>query len=96
MPDFMGLMKQAADLQKKMQALQEELERTEVTGTAGGGMVTIRMSAKGEMKSLRLDPSLIKPDEKEIVEDLVVAAHADARRGTSVQQKGPPWRISWA
>jgi nucleoid-associated protein EbfC len=80
MADFLGLMKQAAELKSKMEAMQAELDQLEVEGTAGGGMVTIRMSAKGEMKALKIDPSLIKPEEKEIVEDLVVAAHADARR----------------
>jgi len=80
MADFLGLMKQAAELKSKMEAMQAELDQIEVEGTAGGGMVTVRMSAKGELKSLQVDPSLMKPDEKEIVEDLVVAAHADARR----------------
>jgi hypothetical protein len=80
MADFLGLMKQAAELKSKMEAMQAELDLLEVEGAAGGGMVTVRMSAKGEMKALSVDPSLMKPDEKEIVEDLVVAAHADARR----------------
>ena len=80
MPDFMGLMKQAAELKSKMEAMQAELDRIEVEGTAGGGMVTVRLTAKGEMKSVQVDGSLMKPDEKEIVEDLLVAAHADARR----------------
>jgi DNA-binding YbaB/EbfC family protein len=80
MADFLGLMKQAAEVKSKMEAMQAELDQLEVEGTAGGGMVTVRMSAKGEMKALSVDPSLIKPDEKEIIEDLVVAAHADARR----------------
>ena len=80
MADLMGLMKQAAQMQAKMQELQAELDRTEVEGTSGGGMVTVRLSAKGEMKGLTIDPSLLKPDEKEILEDLLVAAHADARR----------------
>jgi DNA-binding YbaB/EbfC family protein len=80
MPDFMGLMKQAAELQTKMQELQEELDRIEVEGTAGGGLVTVKLSAKGEMKAASIDASLLKPEEKDIVEDLLVAAHADARR----------------
>jgi nucleoid-associated protein EbfC len=80
MADFLGLMKQAAELKSKMEAMQAELDRTEVEGTAGGGMVTVRMTAKGEVKSVRLDDSLMKPGEKEIAEDLIVAAHADARR----------------
>src|ERR1017187_10673338 len=80
MADFLGLMKQAAELKSKMEAMQAELERIEVDGTAGGGLVTVRLSGKGEMKSVKIDDSLIKPQEKEIVEDLIVAAHADARR----------------
>ena len=80
MADFMGLMKQAAQLQSKMQALQAELERIEVEGTAGGGLVAVKLSAKGDLKGVRVDDSLLKPTEKEILEDLLVAAHADARR----------------
>ena len=80
MADFLGMMKQAAQLQSRMQEMQAELDSIEVEGTAGGGMVTVTLSAKGEMKSVRIDASLVKPDEKEILEDLVVAAHADARR----------------
>jgi nucleoid-associated protein EbfC len=80
MGDLMGMMKQAAELQAKMQALQAELERIEVEGTAGGGLVTVTLSAKGELKGVKLDDSLIKPAEKEILEDLLVAAHTDARR----------------
>lgn len=80
MADFMGMMKQAAQLQSKMQAVQAELDTITVDGTAGGGMVTVTLSAKGDIKSVKLDDSLIKPGEKEIIEDLIVAAHADARR----------------
>ena len=80
MPDFMGLMKQAAQLQTKMQEMQAELDTIEVEGTAGGGMVTVRLSAKGDLKGVRIDDSLVKPEEKEIIEDLLIAAHADARR----------------
>jgi DNA-binding YbaB/EbfC family protein len=80
MADFMGLMKQATQLQSKMQALQAELDEIEVEGAAGGGLVTVRMTAKGDLKGVSIDPSLMKPEEKEIVEDLIVAAHAEARR----------------
>ena len=80
MADFMGLMKQAAQLQSKMQALQAELDTIEVEGTAGGGMVRVKLTAKGELKGIAVDDSLMKPSEKEILEDLLVAAHADARR----------------
>ena len=80
MADFLGLMKQAAELKSKMETMQAELEQIEVEGTSGGGLVTVRLSGKGEMKSVKIDDSLIKPQEKEIVEDLIAAAHADARR----------------
>jgi DNA-binding YbaB/EbfC family protein len=78
--DIMGMMKQASQLQAKMQEMQAELDRVEVVGTAGGGMVTVTLTAKSELKGVKIDDSLIKPEEKEILEDLLVAAHADARR----------------
>ncbi len=80
MADFLGLMKQATELKSKMEAMQAELDHIEVEGAAGGGMVTVRMSAKGELKGVSIDRSMMKPEEGEIVEDLIVAAHADARR----------------
>jgi nucleoid-associated protein EbfC len=80
MADFMGLMKQAAQLQSKMEAMQAELDKLEVEGLAGGGLITVTLSAKGDLRGVRIDDSLLKPDEKEILEDLLVAAHADARR----------------
>ena len=89
MADFMGMMKQAAQLQSKMQELKAELDRIEVEGTAGGGMVSVRLTAKGDLKGIKVDDSLMKPSEKEILEDLLVAAHADARRKaeTVMQEK---------
>jgi nucleoid-associated protein EbfC len=80
MPDFLGMMKQAAQLQSKMQAMQDELGHVEVEGVAGGGLVSVRMTAKMEVKAVKIDPSLMKPEECEIVEDLVVTACNDARR----------------
>jgi DNA-binding YbaB/EbfC family protein len=84
MADIMGLMKQASQLQAKMQEMQAELDTIEVEGTSGGGMVVVRLTAKGEMKGIKVDDSLLKPSEKEILEDLLVAAHADARRKAEV------------
>jgi DNA-binding YbaB/EbfC family protein len=80
MADFMGLMKQAAQLQSKMEALQAELDQIEVEGAAGGDLVKVQLTAKGELKGVTIDASLWKPEEREIVEDLLIAAHADARR----------------
>ena len=80
MADFLGLMKQATQLQAKMQEMQAELEASEVEGVAGGGLVGVKLNGKGDCKSVRIDESLVKPGEKEIIEDLIVAAHADARR----------------
>jgi DNA-binding YbaB/EbfC family protein len=80
MADFLGMMKQAAQLQSKMKALQEELDQVEVEGLSGGGLVTVRMTAKMEVKAIKIDPSLMKPEEAEIVEDLIVTALSDAKR----------------
>jgi DNA-binding YbaB/EbfC family protein len=80
MRDLMGIMKQAQAMQQKVQAVQEELDRLEVEGSSGGGMVKVVLSAKGQAKSLRIDPSLLVPEEAEILEDLVVAALNDARQ----------------
>jgi len=79
MRDLMGLMKQAQGLQQKFADMQAEFETLEVTGTAGGGAVNVTMTAKGVAKTVSIDPSLIVPDDKEILEDLIVAAVNDAR-----------------
>jgi DNA-binding YbaB/EbfC family protein len=89
MADFMGLMKQAAQLQSKMEAMQAELDQLEVAGAAGGGLVTVTLTGKGDLRGVHIDDSLLKADEKEILEDLLVAAHGDARRKAEalVQEK---------
>ena len=89
MADFLGLMKQATELKSKMDAMQAELDQIEVEGTSGGGLVTVKLSGKGEMKGVTIDDTLMQPSEKEIVADLIVAAHADARRKaeTLLQEK---------
>ena len=80
MADFLGMMKQAAQLQSKMQEMQEELGHVEVEGISGGGLVSVRMTAKMEVKAVNIDPSLMKPEEREVLQDLVATAHNDARR----------------
>jgi len=71
-------------MQAKLQEAQADMERTEVEGSSGGGLVKVRLTAKGDMKGLSIDASLLKADEKEIIEDLIVAAHADARKKAEV------------
>jgi DNA-binding YbaB/EbfC family protein len=80
MADIMGLMKQAQAMQAKMQEAQAELERLDVEGQSGGGLVRVTLSAKGQMKGLSIDDSLLKAEEKEILEDLIVTAHEEARK----------------
>ena len=77
--DIGKMMKEAQQLQARMAEAQEEIARIEATGTSGGGLVSVTVTGKGELKGLRIDPSLLKPEEAEIVEDLVVAAFADAK-----------------
>jgi DNA-binding YbaB/EbfC family protein len=72
MVDFMGMMKKAEEMQ-------DEAGRTTVEGHAGGGLVTVTMSGKGELKALKIDPSLFKEDDVEVLEDLIVTAHNDAK-----------------
>lgn len=79
MKDLMGLMSKAKEMQAKMTELQSEIEAMEVTGVSGGGLVTVTLAGKGDLKAISIDPSLMKEGEGEIVEDLIVAAHADAR-----------------
>lgn len=79
MKDLAGLMKKAQEMQSRMGDMQAELDDLEITGSAGAGLVTVTLTGKGNLKSLDIDPSLAKPEEKEILEDLIIAAHADAK-----------------
>lgn len=79
MKDIMGMMKKVQEMQARMAALQDELESLEVEGGSGAGMVKVTMTAKGAVKGIAIDDSLMKADEKDILEDLLVAAVNDAR-----------------
>jgi DNA-binding YbaB/EbfC family protein len=79
MKDLMGLMGKAKEMQAKFEAMQQEVASIEATGQAGGGMVSVTLSGKMEMRALKIDPSLFKEDEVEILEDLILAAHNDAK-----------------
>ncbi|NDW04243.1 YbaB/EbfC family nucleoid-associated protein [Jiella pacifica] len=78
MKDLMNMMKQAKAMQEKMAGLQDEVKAIEAAGQSGGGLVTVTLRGTGELAGLVIDPSLMKEDEKDILEDLIVAAHADA------------------
>lgn len=80
MKDILNIMKQAKEMQAKMAEMQEGLAQVEAEGSAGAGMVTVTLSGKGDLKSLRIDPSMVKDGEVEMIEDLIIAAHADAKQ----------------
>jgi DNA-binding YbaB/EbfC family protein len=84
MKNFAQMMKQAQELQGRMAEMQAEMTRVECEGRSGGGLVTVVLNGKGDMVRLKLDPSLLKPKEAEILEDLIVAAHNDAKAKTEI------------
>jgi DNA-binding YbaB/EbfC family protein len=79
MKDIMGMMKNLQGMQAKMQEFQQNLGNLVVEGRAGGGLVTVSLSGKGELKGIKIDPSLFRDDSVEILEDLLIAAHKDAK-----------------
>jgi len=79
MKDIMGMMKQVGQMQARLKEMQDDLAKSEIEGQSGGGLVHLTVDGRGEVKRVRIDPSLMKPDEVEILEDLIVAAAADAR-----------------
>ncbi|KZL20515.1 Nucleoid-associated protein [Pseudovibrio axinellae] len=86
--DFLKMMKQAKQMQEKMGDLQSAVNDLSVEGTSGAGLVTVTLNGKGEMTGLKIDPSLIKSDEPEILEDLILAAHNDAKgKGEALVQE---------
>jgi nucleoid-associated protein EbfC len=79
MKNFAQMMKQTQELQGRMAEIQAEMERARVEGRSGGGMVVVTLTGKGDMAEVKIDPSLLEPEEAEILEDLLVAAHNDAK-----------------
>jgi nucleoid-associated protein EbfC len=79
MKNIGNMLKQAQQMQARMQEMQAKLDAMTVEGAAGGGMVRVTLSGKGEMRKIALDKTLIDPNEAEMLEDLIVAAHADAK-----------------
>jgi DNA-binding YbaB/EbfC family protein len=85
--DMQQLMKQAQGMQKKMQDMQEEAAKKEYEGKTGGGLVTVVTSGTGEMRKISIDPSILKEDDKEMLEDLIVAAYNDAKSKSEEESK---------
>jgi nucleoid-associated protein EbfC len=79
MKDLLGMMGKAREMQAKFQQMQEELANVEASGQSAGGLVQVTLAGKFEMKALKIDPSLFKEDDVEILEDLILAAHNDAK-----------------
>ena len=79
MKDLLGMMGKAKEMQAKFQALQEEIAAMEASGQSGGGLVSVTLSGKFEMRALKIDPSLFREDDVEVLEDLILAAHNDAK-----------------
>ncbi|KPB00544.1 YbaB/EbfC family nucleoid-associated protein [Ahrensia marina] len=79
MKDLMGLMSKAKEMQQKMADMQSEMETLTADGTAGGGVVTVAMSGKGQLTAIKIDPSVFADHDAEILEDLIIAAHSDAK-----------------
>ena len=77
--DILGIMKKAQEMQSKLAETQEELARIEVEGQSGGGMVHVTMTAKLDLKAIKLDPALLNPEQAEMAQDLILAAFADAK-----------------
>ena len=79
MKDLMKMMKQAQEMQGRMQKMQEEMAALEVEGQSGAGLVKVVLNGRGDMRAVRIDPGLVKPGEHEMIEDLVMAAFTDAK-----------------
>lgn len=87
MKDIMGMMKAAGEMKGKMEAMQADLANLVVEGRSGGGMVVVSLSGKGDLRGLKIDPSLFRDDDVEVLEDLIVAAHAYAKAKSEAEMQ---------
>ena len=87
MKDIMGMMKAASEMKGKMEAMQAELAELVVEGRSGGGMVSVSLSGKGDMRAIKIDPTLLKPEDAEVVEDLILAAFTDAKAKSEAEMQ---------
>ncbi|MCX7382350.1 MAG: YbaB/EbfC family nucleoid-associated protein [Alphaproteobacteria bacterium] len=94
MKNLAGLMKQATDMQKKMEELQTALEAMEAEGSAGAGMVSATLNGKGVLKSVRIDPKIASAEDVDMLQDLIVAAHADAQRKIDTAKQAEMQRLT--
>lgn len=79
MKNLGAMMKQAQEMQTRMQEMQAQMEELEIEGSSGGGLISVTVTGKGEVRRLSIDPSLVVPEDKEVLEDLIVAAINDAK-----------------
>jgi DNA-binding YbaB/EbfC family protein len=94
MKNLAGLMKQASQMQQKMEEMQAALEASTHEGVAGAGMVVLTLNGKGELKTVSIDPKLADPNEMEMLQDLLLAAHADARRKMEAAAKAEMQKVT--
>ena len=85
MSNIFGIMKQAEKLQEKMKSMQDNLSLIEAEGASGGGLVTIKINGSGDIKNIDIDPSILIASEKEIIEDLIIAAYSDAKSKANIE-----------
>jgi DNA-binding YbaB/EbfC family protein len=87
MKNLAGMMKQAQEMQSKMTEMQENLQNVEVTGTSAAGMCQVTLNGKGEAVKLKIDPSLVTPDDATVLEDLILAAFNDAKNKVDAEMR---------
>jgi len=94
MADFMKILQQAQEMQGKFQQIQEDLQQLTITGTAGGGLVSAEVSGTGQIRRVKLDPSVINPADPEMLEDLIVVALADAQKKAQDQAQAEMGKLT--
>ncbi len=94
MKNLAGLMKQAQEMQERMQEMQAKLETMEIEGSSGAGMVSVVLNGKGELRRIVLDPKIVDPSDVEMLQDLIIAAHADAKRKVEAHSQGEMQKLT--
>jgi DNA-binding YbaB/EbfC family protein len=94
MKNLAGLMKQASQMQSKMEEMQERLQTMEIDGESGAGMVRITLNGKGDLRRIKIDPKIVDPADMEMLEDLILAAHRDARDKVDASSKAEMQKLT--